>query len=263
MSRENASPLTAVAWDTLLAELDKWASNARTATFWLRDDDAREPTPALKRLLSLGKLFGVPLGLAVIPDSCHRSLPALLKGRAGVSVLQHGFAHRNQAPAGEKKAEYGDHRVTAVMLGELARGHILLSDLFSDQFLHVLVPPWNRISDSLVEMLPSVGLNGLSTYQSRARREPAHGVVQSNCHADLINWRGNRAFIGDNIVLEQITSHLSQRRQGNVDDEATGVLTHHLDHDDECWRFLGCLFECTAGHPATRWLRVPEVMWNR
>ena len=36
-------------WLELNAELDRWHKAGKTARFWLRDDDAVEPTPELER----------------------------------------------------------------------------------------------------------------------------------------------------------------------------------------------------------------------
>ena len=249
-------------WDDLTVELDAWAERGRRATLWLRDDDAQTRTGALERLLHLGERFRVPFGLAVIPDGCEPLLSKLLERYSSVSVLQHGYSHQNHAPAEQKKAEYGDHRKISTMLQELNRGNDCLSARFPDNFLPVLVPPWNRISNSLMGGLTSIGFKGLSTYQPRPRREPFVGLVQSNCHADLIDWRASRSFVGNETILEQITAHLGRRRLGDVDDEVTGLLTHHRNHDRACWGFLECLLERTRSHPAVRWLSVSEVMWG-
>ena len=254
--------MSSQAWDALSAELDTWSELHRSATFWIRDDDAQALTSSLERLLALGQRYEVPLGLAVIPDGCRPALCTALGSYEGVSVLQHGFAHKNHAPADQKKAEYGDHRDASIMLAELCQGRQILASLFPDHFVPVLVPPWNRIGERLLALLPSTGFEGLSTYQPRSSREPVEGLVQSNCHADLIDWRGSRSFIGECTVLEQITGHLRRRRQNEVDDEPTGVLTHHLDHDDACWKFLEDLLEHTGQHHRAQWLGVAEVMWN-
>ena len=203
-----------VGWDDLTVELDTWAELGRTATLWLRDDDAQTHTKALECLLDLARRFYVPVGLAVIPDGCAAALTRLLEQYSSVSVLQHGYSHHNHAPADQKKAEYGDHREVSTMLQELERGHQGLTARFSDDFQPVLVPPWNRIDDSLLGGLRSIGFKGLSTYQPRHRREPFRGLVQSNCHADLIDWRAGRTFVGNKTILEQITVHLRRRRLG-------------------------------------------------
>lgn len=250
-------------WEVLDRELDAWTQLGRFATFWLRDDDAMVDSAALERLVGLAQRFRIPLGLAVIPQGCDSSLNNVLRPCWKVNVLQHGYAHISHAPGEEKKAEYGDHRAKSTMLGELARGQERLLELFSDSWLPVLVPPWNRISNSLAHSLPAVGFEGLSTYSARSQAQLVDGLVQSNCHVDLIDWRGTRAFAGENTVLEQMTVHLHQRRTGEVDDETTGLLTHHLIHDDACWHFLERLFELTQSHRGATWLTVSEVMWNR
>ena len=251
------------AWEDLSTELDAWSQLNRTATFWIRDDDTQTSTPRLERLLGLGKRYNAPLGLAVIPDGCEPVLSSALGRYEGISVLQHGYAHENHAPPDQKKTEYGDHRDAAAMLAELARGRQILATLFPDHFVPVLVPPWNRIDKRLLDLLSATGFEGLSTYQPRESREPVPGLVQSNCHADLINWRGSRSFIGESTVLEQLTGHLRHRRRNEVDDEPTGVLTHHRDHDEGCWGFLETLLEHIHRHRAARWLGVSEVMWSK
>jgi hypothetical protein len=49
-----------------------------------------------------------------------------LEEAQGVAALVHGFAHRNHAPAGEKKAEFGAHRRLDAMRDEALAGLNLL-----------------------------------------------------------------------------------------------------------------------------------------
>ena len=169
------------AWRDLEAELDAWAQYGREATFWWRDDDAVEPTAALDRLLALSADSGVPLAIAAVPGRCAAALAERLAAAAGsATALQHGYAHCNHAPPGEKKAELGGHHPVAAVCEELARGAALMAGLFSSQALPVLVPPWNRIAPELLPLLPDLGLAGLSTYGPRplASPSPTEGIAQ-------------------------------------------------------------------------------------
>ena len=47
--------------------LHRKADSGRQVDFWLRDDDAVEPTDALEKLLELGEASTIPMALAVIP----------------------------------------------------------------------------------------------------------------------------------------------------------------------------------------------------
>ena len=162
-SVDTCDPLDSMDWSDLTDELDAWRAEGRIATLWWRDDDAAAPAPALDRLAGLAGEHGVTVGLAVIPALAQPSLaPWLEPVRA--EVLQHGWAHRSHAAAGEKKSELGRHRAPGVMAAELARGLERLRELVGARCLPVLVPPWNRIDPDLIPALPDAGFRGLSVY---------------------------------------------------------------------------------------------------
>jgi hypothetical protein len=245
-------------WQDLRRELDAWHDAGRVATFWWRDDDATAPSPALDRLLDLREKHGVPLALAVIPARAEPSLAQRLTAAARVSVVQHGCAHANHAPISAPKAEFGAHRPTALMLGELVRGWLVLKRLFADRARAVLVPPHNRIADALAAALPQAGYRGLSTAGPRTGFIP--GLVQVNTHVDIMNWT-SRAFAGDAASIDLILAHLTARRAATVDpDEPTGLLTHHLAHDAAAWTFIDAVLAALKAHPAVR-LADPEALF--
>ena len=243
-------------WDDLDRELDAWRTEGRDATLWWRDDDAGTLTPALERLLGLSEEAGIPIAIAVVPLGAEPGLGERLSRRPLATVLQHGYAHLNHAPAGAKKAELGPHRDAETILAELAEGRRLLAP----GALPVLVPPWNRMDPSLLARLPTIGVEAVSAYKPRPAPEPAPGVRRANVHADLFHMKDH--FIGDQAVLELIVDHLAARRQDLVDGaEATGLLTHHLDLDDACWEFVRKFLRHTRDHAAVRWIGGREVFW--
>jgi len=130
-----------------------------------------------------------------------------------------------------------------------------LAALFGEQFSPILVPPWNRIDAALVPHLPGLGFTGLSTFGPRAAAEPAPGLGQVNCHVDVVDWRGDRGFVGVGPVLSRTAAHLAARRLGDVDAaEPTGLLTHHRVLDEACWAFLCDFLDHICQHRAARWV---------
>ncbi len=252
-------------WRDLEAELDAWARAGREASFWWRDDDAVEPSAALDRLLDVSAESGVPLAVAVVPGRSSAALAEYLAAAAGPAIaLQHGYAHCNHAPADEKKAELGSHRPAATVCEELARGAALMAGLFPAGALPVLVPPWNRIAPELLPLLPDLGFTGLSAYGPRPSAAPVKGLLQTNTHVDIMRWDAPRGFLGETEALGLLCDHLRARRdaaEGIAVDpsESTGLLTHHLQHDEAAWSFLARLVPLLGRHAATRAMTAAEV----
>jgi peptidoglycan/xylan/chitin deacetylase (PgdA/CDA1 family) len=229
-------------WGELEAALDAIARDGKAIRLWWRDDDAGRGDPRLERLLELAERRALPLALAVVPLWLEADAQARIAASPQASVLQHGFAHRNHAPAGQKRCELSG-RALATVEGELARGRELLVDAFGAAFLAVLVPPWNRLDRQLTLRLSACGFSGLSTYGSRPAAEPAAGLVLVNTHLDPIDWRGGRVFVGEVAALERLVAVLDPH-------EPIGILSHHLTMDEAGWRFLDRLLAVLAAHPA-------------
>lgn len=250
-------------WRDLELELGAWRDAGLTATLWWRDDDASDATPALERLCALSLAAArkpIPLALAVVPQPATAALARHVAGHAHLHVLQHGFSHRNYAGIGEKKCELCATRPIGEMAAELIEGRRRLADMLGLQSLPILVPPWNRLAPGLLAVMFDTGLRGLSTYGPRRSRELASGLRQANAHIDVIDWQGGRGFLGEGRALALAVSHLDNRRRELADRaEPTGLLTHHLVHDEATWSFVRNFLEFTAAHGAVRWLAGPDV----
>ncbi|NTF08854.1 polysaccharide deacetylase family protein [Agrobacterium rubi] len=230
----------------LLDTLDDFASKNSVADFWLRDDDATQPSPALDRLLDLSARYAVPMTLAVIPEPTGDALAKRLETTSGIDVAVHGWAHRNHARPEEKKRELGLHRPLETVLDELKSGLTKLQSLHGPRFVPVLVPPWNRIDQTVIEHLPQAGYRALSVYGP----EKLDALPLLNTHVDVIDWRGTRGGKNHDLLFAETAERL---RQADETGGMTGILTHHLDHDESVWAFLQSLFELTTNHPACRW----------
>lgn len=227
-------------WDDLDTEISHWQAIGQQPQVWWRDDDAGQWEPELDRLLTLAQTSQIPLGLAVIPMDVTPETIEHINQTPMVYVLQHGADHQNHAPVGQKKAELGAHRDSQIIQESLQDGWAQLSNCHNRH--KVLVPPWNRIDDTVSAGLAHLGYEALSTFKAR-KMANIHGVGQVNTHVDIIDWKGTRGFVGQDQCLQALVDHLRQKRLGHVDqNEPTGILTHHLVHDEDCWQFLAQLF---------------------
>lgn len=238
-------------WSDLHCELDLWRQAGDVATVWWRDDDASRGGPELDRLISVSAQTSVPAALAVVPAWLDGSLGKIAEANENLSIIQHGWEHVNHNPKGTGYAsEFGKLRSVADSVVDLERGRDVLRDAFGNRALLVLAPPWNRISEQVAKELPQLGFAGLSYFGTRRAMESSAGFHVHNCHCDPIRWKGEPRFRGVSQTLAMLIEHLRARRERTVDPaEATGVLTHHLDMDDQSWDFVVRLFEVFRDHP--------------
>jgi len=244
-------------WDKISAELELWQDKGLPpARLWLRDDDAIEPTTALDRLADVAGAFDIPVTIAVMPEPVDVALVPWLEGHRQFSVALHGYAHKNHAPAGEKKCELGLHRGQQMVMRELATGHGKLQDMFGPRYINMLVPPWNRIDQSLLPDLAGIGLTSLSTFTWKLFPQTP-GLVQLNTQIDIIDWKGTRGGRSETGLVDDLLLALQTARRKSG--APVGVLTHHLVHDEIAWAFLADLFQFCAARDDIGWCQAASL----
>ncbi|WGD29782.1 glycosyltransferase [Ancylobacter sp. WKF20] len=249
------------AWQRLDAVLAQARAAGRILDFWWRDDDAVAPTPALDALLARAARWQVPLSLAVIPARATPALAARLREERRVDVLVHGLAHENHAPADQKKAEFGAHRLAEVMAVEAHSARERIEATFGAQALPVFVPPWNRIAPALLPMLANEGYAALSTFKRRTTREAAPGLVALNTHWDPIDWKGGGGLADEAGLIDLMAGLITEELAsppGTL--EPIGLLTHHLVHDGWIDRFLDTMIGRLLDSGAARFVALGDQL---
>ena len=192
----------------------------------------------------------MPVHIAVIPKLAQAGLPLFCADHDNLIPLVHGWQHVSHAPEGQKKAEFGHPRDTA--LGDADQAITRMKALFADRFLPIFVPPWNRLAGALMPELAKLGYVAVSTYLPRKSKWAAPGLMQINTHIDPIFWRGGRGVVPPDDLIAHIVQLLQDRRNGITDaTEPMGFLTHHLVHDQDIWNFTrSCLATLLDGGAA-------------
>ena len=245
-------------WSSLAQELEAWRDAGSRGELWLRDDDAGAPEKSLRKLVELCREYEIPANFAAIPANGTAATGELIAGLDHARVLVHGYAHADHAAAGERKTEYSAARSVAEVEDEWRDAIALTNEIYGTRALPVFVPPWNRIAPTLENRLANAGFVGFSSLGVRPTAT-SHNLAVANVHVDLFDSRRG-AFRGHEAALAGIVTHLRAKRMGDADPgEPTGVMTHHLVFDAECWSFLQQLFDSTAGRSDVCWCAAPEI----
>ncbi|HXF55211.1 MAG TPA: polysaccharide deacetylase family protein [Hyphomicrobiaceae bacterium] len=245
-------------WHPVRQELAHWCRAGRTARLWLRDDDATDDTPALRRYAELVASHRAPVLLAVIPARATCGLADYLANQPLFDPAVHGYAHANHAKPGEKSQEFPIHRGSEVIRAEITQGRRRLTELFGERLTAVYVPPWNRISPEVAGLLPGLGFSALSAFGARPLLGAPSSLCEVNTHVDIIDWRGNRGGRAHDWLARELADQLALARTHGRNH--VGLLTHHLVHDDRAWRFLELLLAFAADEAALTWCRVNDLI---
>jgi hypothetical protein len=262
-------------WDDARQELDCWAAQGLKAAFWVRDDDAFETSDRLTRLHTLAERYDITIGLAVIPAKLHPSLPQYLAdGGPRFHPMCHGWRHVNHALAGRRPAEFGSERPISALVDDAQLAYRAFTSQFGVTDV-VFVPPFGRISRSLVRALPNIGFSGISGAAGWLERRLSRlsdwnirmptvaslrrsDVPRLDVQIDPIDWGARRAH--DPAIIEHaLARSLRARRNGWLASSLPiGVVTHHLDHDETVWRTCDALLGLLRSHEAVEFLHVGD-----
>ena len=235
-------------------ELRRWEREGQQVVLWWRDDDARTRTPELELLLVLAEMHQVPVTLAVVPTGVAEGLAPLLRGSALATVIQHGVDHQDRGGMGPSM-EFPEAWPMERLVERLAGSWQTLSAL--PGAFKAFAPPWNAVHPELASALAYHGYQGLSAAgQFAACAHPP----RLDIHVDVLRWRDGARFRGPDSVYEIFGRELTLRRRLGLWDQPIGVLTHHQDHDEAAWRFLGRFLAMTANHPAVAWEAFPALL---
>ena len=240
-------------------ELRLWRRAGHAPCLWWRDDDARQPSESLDRLLGLSTFHRVPLALAVIPDGDLGELAAVIARHPMVSVIQHGCDHVDRNIGGGFSAEFNP----AAPIEEIAKAIVQSwGNLASAvRATPIYAPPWNVLTPNARSALLETHFRTVSLYGKRTSRPG--GLSEVNTHIDIMRWRPAR-FRGGAAVLQRLWRQLRVRRVSGAWNEPIGILTHHRNLDPAAWAFLEEFLARFSGQPyASYWKAAGSLIAQR
>tara|TARA_B100001741_G_C16531601_1_gene589795 strand:- start:494 stop:1255 length:762 start_codon:yes stop_codon:yes gene_type:complete len=247
-------------WEKLNTELNKWKEGSIYPIFWVRDDDATKDGPKLSKLVGISKKFNTPLSIAVIPFLIEKSLVDILNSNNLITVLQHGLKHKNYEPNGQKKSEFGQNREMNSMIEDIIQGAKLIYGSFEKIYEPIFVPPWNRMNHLLLPYIYSLGIIGVSSFKKSLIDAANNKNTIINTNIDIIDWKKDKIFLGEEKILKQLLSELIIRRNKNDGHkQPIGILTHHNVMEENSFLFLEKLISITQKYGA-QWKSIKQII---
>jgi hypothetical protein len=146
---------------------------------------------------------------------------------------------------------------------DLREGWRLIARADLPNLIPCVVPPWNRMAYKTRKALPGMGYLALSAFEGPTANIPVPGLVQIHSHFDPIRWRGGAHFRGTEKTLSMVIEHLEDRRSGRVPKWLpTGLLTHHLETDEDVWAFITEFGDRMAHSRVTDWVPIASFLEN-
>ncbi len=216
---------------------------AKPAQVFFRDDDAGWANDQLYLLLDEFAKAGIPIDVAVIPETLSRNLAdnLLSRWRQGKHLLglhQHGYSHTNHEQVG-RKCEFGSGRTKNQQKDDIAKGQNLLHAMLGNAFDPLFTPPWNRCTQETVECLEELDFQLLSRDVTAAKLN-ASTLKQAPVHID---W--SRIITTSPEPLTELAQAVANNLKAT---DLTGIMLHHADMNAENLRPLAELLAVFADH---------------
>lgn len=227
----------------------------KSRRIFFRDDDAGWSNDKLYLLLDEFAQSGVPIDVAVIPETLDQGLADELlsrreQGKHLIGLHQHGYSHTNHEPVG-RKCEFGCSRTKNQQKEDIARGQEYLFGAFGNALDPLFTPPWNRCTQDTVECLEELDFRLLSRDvtavrlgSSMLRQVPVH-----------IDW--SRQITTSPNSLYELGQAIAKSLEKN---NLTGIMLHHADMDSENLKPLAELLAVFAHHNNVQGLLLRDTL---
>lgn len=234
-------------------------SAGRPISIYFRDDDAGWSDDRLAALLDRFDEAGVPVDLAVIPDSLSTATAKDLRARHDCAALRlglhvHGRSHTNHEQA-RRKSEFGTSRDVAAQARDLAAAAASLAcRLGADAVDPIFTPPWNRCSEATFAALRALGFAAISRTPRAQPVAPAE-LIEIPVHVD---W--HREIRAGGGGLETLGAGIGRALTAAAEHSVVGLMLHHATMTDCEFEALRMVLALLAAHGAAHCIAMRELL---
>jgi len=222
--------------------------------FFIRDDDVGWADDRMSALLDRMFYLDIPIDLAVIPMAATTDTVNLIRRlrhqKSGLLRLhQHGFMHSNHQENG-RKCEFGKDRSEKDQKSDIEKGAKKIHAAFGELVDPIFTPPWNRCTQTTVDVLAEAGFRVLS-------RDATASPLDTKSIRELpitIDW-----LKGVKGTLMSATAFLDYACTQITENKQVGIMLHHELMNKANLNFLTEFLEPLADCPKAKFCSMAHL----
>lgn len=194
---------------------------------FIRNDDVWALDKSFQEFFDIMFNHKIPVVYGVIPAKLQEDAALFLRRAKEnaprlLDIVQHGYAHRNYALAGERPYEFGPARTYTQQFEDISRGMEIMRHWFGDLVTPGFIPPYHADDANTIDAIETLNI---PLYSSRLKvPRPIKKFIElpAQIWANRVNEYGDPAPLEFHVLLKDLASVLESGLITGI------VFRHHL-----------------------------------
>lgn len=193
---------------------------------FIRNDDVWKLDRFFYEFFDFMLKYEIPVVYGVIPALIQEDAAIFLrrakeKNPRLLDIVQHGYAHRNYAPAGERKYEFGHARSYKQQLDDIASGIQIMRSCFGEMVTPGFTPSFHSYDTNTIDAIEALNVPIHSARLIVPREKKKFIDVPAQIWANKLDLQGKPCSLEFHRLAIDLASVLES---GPI----TGMVFHHL-----------------------------------
>lgn len=179
---------------------------------FIRNDDVWTIGSSFRNFFNVMLQNNIPVIYGVVPGRLDETMADFLRKAKEsqpelVDIVQHGFMHRNYAPAGERRYEFGSRRSYQEQLEDIHSGMRILHERFGDLLTPGFIPPYHAYDTHTIDAIEALEIPLFSARLKVPREKKKFLDVPANIWANRGDPDGGVSLpLGFHDLARDVTS---------------------------------------------------------
>lgn len=194
---------------------------------FIRNDDVWKLERSFREFFDMMLAYKIPIVYGVIPARLEKSATVFLRKAKEktpdlLDIVQHGYLHRNYAPPGEDKYEFGAGRTYAQQRKNIEQGMKIMRRSFGDLVTPGFIPPYHAEDENTIKALESLKVPLYSARLKVPKKKKTFIDLPAQVWANKVDIKGDPKPLDFRRVSADLFDVLSTQKMSGM------VFRHHM-----------------------------------